>query len=342
MSVNTKIIHPNIIKQIFTLLILFLIGRLIIVELLPYLSGFLGSLTLYILLKNPMKKLLAKKWKPTIAAAVLILFSIVCILIPISLIILLLKKKTVLFIKKFHHVLVVVKNQIGFVEDYFGYEVSDQFNTESISVWVSKHLKTFAGTSFHTVLSVILMYFLLYFMLISGKKFFDSILKYIPINEDNSKYVTEESQKIIRSNAIGIPLVALVQGVVAFIGFLVFDINNPLFWSVMVTLGSTIPFLALLIGILPVFLLNISAGNNFQAYGILFYGLFILGLSDSLARLLILKKMQDVHPVVTLLGILVGFPLFGYIGLIFGPLLINLFMMFVRIYKTEYEIRSKS
>ncbi|WP_196893014.1 AI-2E family transporter [Aureivirga marina] len=338
-SNSFKTIQPSIIKQLFTLLILFLLGRLIIVEILPYLSGFLGALTLYILLKNPMRKLVAKKWKPPIAAALLLIFSIVCILFPISLVILLLKKKTILFIKKLHHVLNVIKRQISFIEDYFGYEVSTGFDADSISQWLSKHLKTFAGSSLHTVLSIVLMYFLLYFMLLNGKKLFDSLLRYVPLNKENINYISEESEKIIKSNAIGIPLVALVQGCVAFVGFLIFKIHNPFFWAILVTLGSTIPFLGLLIGIIPVFILKISSGYNFQAYGILLYGLIVLGLSDSLARLLILKKMQDVHPVVTLLGILVGFPLFGYIGLIFGPLLINLFLMFVRIYKSEYEIR---
>jgi len=50
----------------------------------------------------------------------------------------------------------------------------------------------------------------------------------------------------------------------------------------------------------------------------------------------VLKKLDNVHPLVTLIGVIVGVPLFGFIGLIFGPLLISLFMVIVRIYRKEY------
>ena len=39
---------------------------------------------------------------------------------------------------------------------------------------------------------------------------------------------------------------------------------------------------------------------------------------------------------ILLIGVGVGIPLFGFIGLIFGPLLVNLFLIIVRIYKREY------
>ena len=62
----------------------------------------------------------------------------------------------------------------------------------------------------------------------------------------------------------------------------------------------------------------------------------VVGSTDNVIRLYVLKKLDNVHPLVTLIGVIVGVPLFGFIGLIFGPLLISLFMIVMRIYKREY------
>ena len=131
-------------------------------------------------------------------------------------------------------------------------------------------------------------------------------------------------------------MVAIIQGLVALIGFFIFGIPDPLFWFVIVTVGSMIPFIGTLIAIIPIFMIMLSNGETFQAWGILVYGLVVVGSSDNLVRLFVLKRLDNVHPIITLIGVIVGVPLFGFIGLIFGPLLISLFLIVVQIYKSEY------
>ena len=74
-------------------------------------------------------------------------------------------------------------------------------------------------------------------------------------------------------------------------------------------------------------------------YGIflLSWGVIVIGLSDNLIRFLLAKKMADVHPVVTVLGIIMGLRYFGITGLIFGPLLISYFIILLQIYYSEYQ-----
>ena len=152
----------------------------------------------------------------------------------------------------------------------------------------------------------------------------------------NLKIIGSEAKSMVRSNTIGIPLVAIAQGIIALIGFLIFDINNPFFWFTIVTVGSMIPFIGTFVGILPVFILTLASGDSVAAWGILIYGIVVVGSTDNIIRLLVLKKLDDVHPLITLIGVIVGVPLFGFIGLIFGPLLISLFLVIVKIYRKEF------
>ena len=97
-----------------------------------------------------------------------------------------------------------------------------------------------------------------------------------------------------------------------------------------------IPFVGTLVGIIPVFLITLASGNDYAAYGILIYGLVVVGSTDNIIRLYVLKKMDDVHPLITLIGVIIGIPLFGFIGLIFGPIIISLFFIILKMYKIEY------
>ena len=58
---------------------------------------------------------------------------------------------------------------------------------------------------------------------------------------------------------------------------------------------------------------------------------------DNVIRFVLAKKMADVHPVVTVLGIVFGLNYLGITGLIFGPLIISYFLILLKIYNTEYQ-----
>lgn len=335
-------IAPRTIRQIFVLLLIIFIGILIFNELMPYLSGVLGAITIYVLLRKFMVHLVSKGWNPDLAAGFLMILSFICILLPVAGIIFMLGNKVGEAVENSEQIAKVIKQYIDAIEAKYQFDLSTKINTTDISSWVSDNLENFAGSTFNVFLAIGLMYFLLYYMLTNRKQLRETLYEYIPISKKNLKIIGSEAQAMVRSNAIGIPLVAIAQGIIALVGFLIFDINDPFFWFTIVTVGSMIPFVGTLVGILPVFILTLSYGNTVGAWGILIYGFVVVGSTDNLIRLFLLKKIDGVHPLITLIGVIVGVPLFGFIGLIFGPLLISLFLIIVRIYKKEFGAKLKS
>lgn len=145
-----------------------------------------------------------------------------------------------------------------------------------------------------------------------------------------------EGDESVRSNALGIPLVAFFQALIALFGYLIVGIPDPMFWFVITAIGSMIPFVGASLGTIPIAILLFSTGQDWEGYFILIYGYGVVGLTDNILRLYILQRLAKVHPLITLFGVVVGVPLFGFIGLIFGPLLISLFLLILKIYKHEY------
>ena len=331
-----KSIHQNVIQQIFVLLLIVLIGGLIFMEMAPYLSGVLGAITIYVLFKNWMAKLIKKGWNSNLAATLIMVVSFVLILVPVGGLVFMLGSKVSNAVDKSESVFEAVQEQMFMLEKKLDYDLTSQFDPSGASTWLADNLQGLAGGTFNIFISIAIMYFLLFYMLTNRKELRESMFEYIPISKKNLKVIGDEVQSMVRSNALGIPMVAIAQGIVALIGFLIFGVQNPFFWFVIVAVGSMIPFIGTLIGILPVFILSISNGNDFQAWGILIYGLVVVGSTDNLIRLYVLRKLDNVHPLITLIGVIIGVPLFGFIGLIFGPLLLSLFIIVVRIYKKEY------
>lgn len=334
-----NVIPPKIIRQVFVLVIIVIFAILIFNEVIPYLSGVLGAITIYVLLRKWMVYLVKKNWNPNFAATFLMFISFVCILLPVTGIVIMLGNKIGEAVENSEEVAEAIKTQMGNFESKFGYDLSSRINTSEISSWIADNLETFAGSTFDIFIAIGLMYFILFYMLTNRAELRNSLYEYIPISEKNLKIIGEESQAMVRSNAIGIPLVAIAQGIIALIGFLIFGIQDPFFWFIIVTVGSMIPFIGTFIGILPVFILTISNGDSFAAWGILIYGIAVVGSTDNIIRLFVLRKLDNVHPLITLVGVIVGVPLFGFIGLIFGPLLISLFLVVVRIYKKEFGVQ---
>ena len=223
-----------------------------------------------------------------------------------------------------------------------GFNFTSQIDMSSISTWLSQNVPDVLGTTFNVMISIALMYFMLYYMLTYKKALQNAMLDYIPFSNQNLRIIGNDSLAMVKSNAIGIPLVAFAQGIVALVGFLIFNIQEPFFWAVIVFVGSMIPFVGTLIATLPVFILTLMNGETTHAWGILAYGIIVIGSTDNLLRLVILKRLDNVHPLITLFGVLVGVPLFGFIGLVFGPLLVSLFLLILRIYKQKYGKEDES
>ena len=83
-------------------------------------------------------------------------------------------------------------------------------------------------------------------------------------------------------------------------------------------------------------LYNLQDGDTTKGIIILVYGLGVIGTMDNVFRLWLQRRIGNVHPLITLFGVFVGVPLFGFIGLIFGPLLISIFILLMRIYRVEF------
>ncbi|WP_418313798.1 AI-2E family transporter, partial [Porphyromonas sp.] len=182
----------------------------------------------------------------------------------------------------------------------------------------------------------------LYFMLRGYDQFEAAVEELLPFTECNKKTVSNETISIVKSNAIGIPLLAIVQGVFAYIGYLIFGVNNALLFAVLTTFTTIIPVLGTMIVWIPIAVVMGINGDWLNAILLALYGFIVIGGVDNVARLLLQKQMANIHPLITIFGVFIGLSLFGFWGVIFGPLILSLIVLFINLYRHDFVPGSKA
>jgi predicted PurR-regulated permease PerM len=178
-------------------------------------------------------------------------------------------------------------------------------------------------------------------MLTSCNQMEDWVDDVLPLRKDSVLKVQDEVNNMVISNAVGIPLIACMQGVVGLIAYLVLGVSQPFLWFALTCFTSMIPILGSALAYVPLSIVLFVGGETSRAVIILLYGLIIIGTTDNVFRFWLQKKIGDVHPLITVFGVIVGVSLFGFIGLVFGPLLISLFFLLMRIYHSEFVAPDK-
>ena len=101
-------------------------------------------------------------------------------------------------------------------------------------------------------------------------------------------------------------------------------------------MATIIPVVGTALVWVPLVIYLFLTGEWGNAIGLLAYSLIIITNIDNLIRFVLQKKIADTHPLITIFGVIIGLSLFGFMGIIFGPLLISVFILCVDIFKKEY------
>ena len=336
-------IPNNAIRQVLLLSFLLILGWILFTQLRTFLPAFLGSYTLYVMMRKYMFMLEGKyKWRKTWAAILLMFLSFLIILLPIYILINMMSSKIGFAIQHFGEVLLKIKEFIQQYEQKYQLNLLTETNIEKLTNWGAQTLPQVLGATLSTLVAIIVMYFILYFMLTEGRKMESRFYEWAPLKDENLLLLRKDLNKMVLSNAIGIPLIAIMQGVVGLIGYIAIGVPEPFFWFVITAFTAVLPVVGAALAYIPLALVLFANGETVRGFVVLGFGLAVIGSVDNIFRFWLARRLGDVHPMITVFGVIIGVNMFGFIGIIFGPILISLFIIMIRIYANEFGMRKNS
>ncbi|HRD57320.1 MAG TPA: AI-2E family transporter [Ferruginibacter sp.] len=325
--------------QIILLGLIIVLGLLLVFNLTAFLPGILGGATVYILCRSLYFKLIYKlKWKKGLTAILFIVISIIIVSIPIFISIQLISPKINELVNNQDKIINSVRLFTDRLEAYTGFKIFTDETVKNISGKITSFIPTILNSTASIFTNLVIMFFLLYYMLVNGKEIEQYLQKVLPFRRKNINALATETKTMIRASSIGIPIICIVQGLTATVGYWIFGVHDWGLWGFVTGVFAFFPLVGTMIVWVPIVVYMLASGHQSNAIFLLLYSVAITGNVDYLARLTLMKKMGDIHPLITVFGVIMGMNLFGFVGLIFGPLLISYFIILVKIYNNEYSM----
>ncbi len=322
-------------RQNINLVIIIALGVLIAYSLQDIFSAILSTLVLYTILR-PVYIHLAevKNWNKRFVAILLIVISLVLIVLPFYA----LSSMVINKISELRQNEIFFKNLLVKLQHLLPFEINENLIQEGLNRlgnWATQLFPSLISSAVNIVLSLLVVYFLLYFMLIERKQFEASLVKYAPFREQNALRFGNEMKNTTFANVLGQGLICLVQGSLVSLSFYVLGYQDPVFWGVITAFISFIPILGPPVVFVPAAILQIVNGHNFEGWAMIAFGFIVVINIDNVLRFIIAKKVGNIHPIITVIGVIIGIPLFGILGLVFGPLLLSYFILLIKIYESS-------
>lgn len=331
-------ISSTVIKQIALIVIILGLSILICVNLSMFLPSLLGAVTLYIVCRKFNFYLQEEKgWKSSLASLFLIFVILLVFVIPSYFIIDLLVGHigdSKQYIGKLSDFLAKIQQ---YIYSKTNIDVLSKDNIQKIQGFATQLSTSMVSSTVNAVTIIFSMFFVLYFMFDKARLFERSLTRAVPLKRVNINLFADRFRKLVIANAVGIPVVALGQGIVSLVGYLIFGAPNALLLFALTVVGSMIPIVGAAIVYLPVSIFMIAEGDTLGGTLLLIYSFVFVGLTDNILRFTLLKKLEDIHPLNTVFGIIMGMNLFGFMGLIFGPIMVSITVLLIQIYNDEFS-----
>lgn len=268
------------------------LGLLLFLKMTPFMGGILGACTIYIMVRDQMLYLTQKKIRKSVTAIILLIEAILCFLVPLSLAVWLLISKlqtvnvdTATFVD-------TITNLADWIRRKTEYDLLSKENISSIASILPGIGQFLMGGISSFAVNLFVLVFVLYFMLIGGTKMEQYIYELLPFSDSNKKHVMNEINMIVRANAIGIPLLAIIQGAIATLGYYLFDAPSALLFGFLTCFATVIPIVGTTLVWFPLAAYMAISGDWPHAIGLLLYCGLIVTNIDNLIRFILQKRWQ--------------------------------------------------
>lgn len=330
--------EKNETKKYITLSMALALGLFLAWSLSGFLNAFLSAITLYVLMKPLMHFLAVKRrWNKTKATLLAMGITFITILVPVWMLYGLLSSKINYALSHSDQLLAGLNQMDLYIFNKTGFKILSNEMLDKLKVLAGEIIPEILGATANMLGTLVMMYFFLYYMLLNFGKLEKYLQDLFNIKEENSQRFTDELGASVYSNVMGAPLLAILQGITAGLGYWLLGLDEPWFWGAITGFMSFIPFVGTAIVWIPAGIYQLINAESWQGIGILIFGAIVITNIDNVFRFTLQKKFADVHPLVTVLGVIIGIRWFGITGIIFGPLLISYFLILIKIYQEELK-----
>lgn len=206
-----------------------------------------------------------------------------------------------------------------------------------VGLFLYEQASSLAANLLQFVASFLMMILIIFFLLMDHERLIQYLLTLSPLPDDQERRLIRKFEEIAGAVLIGNGVCGLIQGVLGGLLFALFDLGAPVLWGGIMAVLAFLPIFGIGLVLIPTGLIHILTGS--PGLGV-FVLLFYLALSFSMEYLFkpeFVGRQVKMHTLLVFLSIMGGLSSFGFMGIIYGPLIITAFLTMADIYMTSYD-----
>ncbi len=181
-----------------------------------------------------------------------------------------------------------------------------------------------------TLFGFFLMLFLLFFLLRDGSAILRSLTRLIPLDETRRTALVSGVSAALRAVVFGTAATAIIQGTLIGVGFAIAGLPSPVVLGVFAVFAAFIPAVGTAVVLIPAIAYLAIIGHWGAAIFLAIWGVLISA-AENLLRPLISAQHGSVPTLAVFIGAIGGVAVFGFLGIVIGPVLLSLIVALVRI-----------
>lgn len=218
----------------------------------------------------------------------------------------------------------------GFIPEGFSLDIASYIKQGA--GWLIEHLSIIFSSFVKIFINSFIFIIALYYFLKDGARLKDMVVLWSPLKDNNDEIVLGKLERAVDSVVKGKLLIALIQGVLTVLGFLIFSVPNAALWGTVAAVVALIPMIGTALVFVPAVLFLFVQGAAGAAAGLVVWGVAVVGMADNILGPKIMGRGLQLHSLAILLSVLGGIAFFGPMGFILGPLTVSLLLALTDIY----------
>ena len=190
----------------------------------------------------------------------------------------------------------------------------------------------------------IVMIVAFYFFLLDGKSMINAFKRLSPLDDEHEQELVDQFSRVSRAVVVATLLSALVQGLLAGVGFYIAGLESIFLLTVLSAVLAMVPFLGAASVWIPCALYLYFIDNNMTAaIGLAVYGAAVISMADNVIKPLVLHGQSKLHPLFAFLSVIGGLAMLGPIGILIGPMIVAFLQTLLEILHNEvHELKQTS
>jgi predicted PurR-regulated permease PerM len=176
----------------------------------------------------------------------------------------------------------------------------------------------------------------LFFFFRDGEFYYSGLIDLLPFSKRHKEAISHKITETFSAVVNGIFLIALLQGVMTGIGFFIFRIPFAIFWGFLAAIFALLPVGGAALIWAPAAVYLYLIGSVWSGILLFVWGTLLVSLPDNFLKPLIIGKKANISTFVLFIALLGGIQVFGFLGILFGPIIVTLVTLFIQIYHEEF------